>query len=987
MRDAQQSPTMMIMDIRCTRHFLGWDQPSLDNAARWILDRYLQDSELDLSDLHVVLPGRRAARALLGNLVDLSEKHGCVLIPPITLTPLEIPASMINIVGAGLSGGLGTHASPISQRLAWIEAIQSIDASKLTGLLPNAPEPDDWDQWIGIGGWIGGLSDELCDAGLRINEVADRGALILDETESERWDALGDVQDHYERILKGLGIVDDRLVALDHSFDDELANSSAQQFIFIGLPELGSIARSAVELAGCIVDSLIFAPEILADRFDEYGCVLTDQWLKADIDIDENRILFEDTPSDMCEQALAQLALRGERMGNDAIDSSSCVIGLADETLIGSLRQHASLAGPNLGIELHAPMGQNASSTPPGQLIALLQAYLRNQTFDSLADLSRHPVTEHAIATQYFDSEPDNTRPAAWWLSAIDQIHQDHMLTNTIQVPAGAHPQLQEQVAFVIRVISELLEPLLVSPGQDRTVVEWANRLSDTLGHLYKDIELDVQSQHDGPTIEGLKAIRRTLDEINDADKTGQLMPVTSSQSAMALILDRLGEIMLAENINRDAIETLGWLELPLDPSPICIVVGMSESCVPGSVTHDPLLPGSLRNELSMSTNDDRLARDTFLMTGIHASRDAVFMCARNGDKNDPVTPSRLLLRASGAALAKRLGRFVDPSVDQPSRHSLAKETGHGLCNQYRKTLRVCGDYVAPESMSVTDFDAFLRSPAQWYLERKLRLREIDTGTRELSPSHLGSLIHSILEAFGKDETMRNLDDPDSINDALIHLLDLETKSQFGTMPTAAVAVQTQLLHPRLGWFATQQALRRRQGWSIAHTEWSPEKSSQISILVDGVPMGLSGKIDRIDTHEDGRFAVIDYKTGKVEDALKAHQKKDTWLKLQLPLYRFLVHQLVGNHELLLGYAGLPSIADEEVWKFADWDQDELDSADETARQIIRRVREMSPGDVLDLGDSPPDAGILGFITGQRFDVGGHEQVRESETEETGVAL
>ena len=980
---------MEVMNTGCTRHYLGWDQPALDSAAQWIHDRFVHHAELDLSDLHLVLPGRRAARVLLGNLVDLSEKSGCILIPPITMTPLEIPASTISALDeSGEQRGPRKHASPLSQRLAWIQALQSFDGGSLDQLLPHSPESEDWDQWVGIGCWIEGVSDQLCDAGLKMKEVTDRGALVLDESESERWTLLGQVQDRYEHILNELGIADDRLVTLDHVLGDGSAIRCARRFIFIGLPELGTIARGAIEQAGCAVDSLIFAPSHLSDRFDEYGCVLTDQWINANIEIDETRIVFEDSPSTMCAQALTQLALRGTQSEKDAIDSSSCVIGLADESLIGPLRQHASLAGPKLGISLHAPVGQNASTTPPGQLAALIKAYLGDQSFDSLALLARHPDMEHALAVHSAESEPTERGPSAWWLEAIDQLRQDHVLTSSIQIPDGTHPMLAKDVGFVVQAINGFLALLMEDPDTNRTLDEWSRRLSQTLERVYQGTELDFQSEHDSLTIDGLKAIRKVLDEINDAEQLSQTMPVTSAQAAIGLILDRLSEIMLAENLNRDAIEMLGWLELALDPSPLCVVVGMSESCVPGSVTHDPLLPGSLRNALSMSTNEDRLARDTFLMAAVHASRDAVFMCARNGDKNDPITPSRLLLRTQGAPLAKRIVRFVDPAADRPSSHYLAMDSKAGMVDHFRKTLRVCDDYVAPVSMRVTDFNAYLRSPVQWYLERCLRLKELDTDSRELSPAHLGSLIHSILEAFGKDASMRDLDDPNSINTALLHLLDQESRSQFGTKPAAAVVVQTQLLHYRLGWFAIQQAQRRRQGWTIAHTEWAPDESRQPSILVDGVPMGLRGKIDRIDTHEDGRFAIIDYKTGKLVDAHKDHRKDDRWNKLQLPLYRFLVDQLVGDHELIFGYAGLPAAHEEEVWQFADWDTDELNSADEAARDIVRKIRSLSPGDVLEMGDSPPDSGILGFISGQRFDTGGHEWASDEDaTNATEAAL
>jgi len=962
-RGAQQHPTIDTMTPTPERHFLGWNQPALDMAAQWILDHHTQSSNiLDLSTIHLVVPGQRAARVLLGNLVDLSAQKGIVLIPPYILTPLDLPAALLGVPGV--------HASKLSRQLAWIEALHACDPTTLNAILPTPPEPDQSDQWVGLGKWIAGVSSELCDAGLRMNAVAEHASELLDESESQRWIVLGHLQDQYELNLTDLGLIDDRLTTLDRLDEATSPPPSPQPVFLIGMPEIGSMALAAIQRSQAQTVSLIFAPEELADRFDDYGCVVPDQWTQAAVNIDESQILFDDTPAEMCQRALIQLAVRAG--GDDGIiETSSCVLGLADETLIGTLRQHANMTSQS-GIALHAPAGLNAADTPPGQLVSLIQTHLREHSMDTAAELIRHPAMERALSIR--QSESENTQPPASWLDAVDRIRQDHVLTNTTHIPQGTQDWIAQDVRFVLDAINDLLKPLIDHLKSTAPLNQLSVRLTESLESIYAGVELDPQSEHDQPTIQGLNSIRSVLSEIHQAHELGQTMPESTAHGALGLVLDGLNQTRLAEPMNRDAIETLGWLELVLDPSPVCVVVGMSESCVPGSVNHDPLMPGSLRNALGMPTNEDRLARDTYLMAAINASRDAVFMCARTGNKNDPITPSRLLLRTQSQTLAKRIQRFVEPSVDTPSTHTLSIQAKPGPNDLFHIPLRVAEGFVPPASMRVTDFDAYLRSPAQWYLERCLNLNEIDTQTRELSPAHLGSLIHEILDAYGKDPTMRDLDQPETIHDALLHLLDQESRSQFGTKPPTAVLVQTKLLNHRLQWFAEQQAERRRAGWTIAHSEWSPDQSFTPSILVDEQPMELRGKIDRIDIHPDGIMAIIDYKTGKITDAKRAHQSQDQWVKLQLPLYRFLIQGIVDNHSVALGYAGLPATENEAVWSFADWDQDELDSADQAACDVVREIRSLKPGDEIPMGDSPPDAGILGFITGRRFEAGGHQQ-------------
>lgn len=970
------------MSDHCTRHFLGWDTPTLDLAARWVLDRFTPDSnEADLGQVDLVVPGGRAGRMLLGNLVDRCADRGLALVPPMILTPLELPATLLGVPGK--------HASKVARKFAWVHALQSCDSQHLRAFIPDPPESDHFEDWIGIGNWIAGVAGQLCDVGLRMSEVPDRGQSVLDELESARWILLGELQSRYEDYLTDRGRVDDRLVSLDRVTGNahlELP-PAGRHLVLVGIADLGSIARRAIELAGCRVDSLVMAPESLCDRFDEFGSILTDQWVEAKVDIDEERIVFAENPSAMCERALTELAIR-----QNPIDTAECVIGLGDETLIGTLRRKASLgglggmAGGGQGIAIHAPTGIPASSTPPGQLVALIQSHLAEHTFDTLVTLVRNPDFERALIL--IDSESGNSEAGAWWLNGLDQIRQDHVLSHATSLPSGVRKKHTAAAGFVIESTKLLLAPMGSPHDDTRPIDQWAERLIQTLGLIYRGTEFDPKDESRRASVEGLRAIRLVADEILQSSQSGHSVPKTSSLGMLRLVLDRLGEMQNPEPMNREAIESVGWLELLHDPSSVCVVVGMSEACVPGSITHDPLLPGSLRNALDMPTNEHRLARDTYLMSAINASRDAVFMCARNGDKNDPITPSRLLLRASGKRLANRVRRFVEPTLDTPSTHHLDFSIMPGGVDRFNPVLRIAEGYTPPTSMSVTDFDSFLRSPAGWYLERRLGLNELDTQTRELSPSNLGTLVHKVLDSFGKDESMRDMEDPAAIHDALSHLLDTTTRSLFGTHPPAAVLVQSELLRHRLGWFAHHQSLRRREGWRIVHSEWSPDKEDPPTMIVDDVPMVLRGKIDRIDVHEDGyRWAVIDYKTGKLQDPRRAHESKDGWTKLQLPLYRHLVNPIVGDNPIELGYMGLPSSESERPCAPADWDQEELASADEEARSIIRQIRGFQSGDEVEMGNHPPDSGHLGFVTGKRFEAGGNERVDETELSDTEVVL
>lgn len=964
------------MSISCTRHFGDWERPALDWTADWLVGRFVNEAGIvDFKDTRLVVPGKRAARILLGLLVDRCAEKQFALTPPLVLTPNEIPA-------ATLGSPIGEIASKISKRIAWIETLNAVDTASIATLSPLAPSHDGWDRWSSLAGWIDRVSSELSEAGLRMHDVIEHIPAELETTELTRWETLGELQTLYVDRLESLGLVDERLAVLDQlATPQSESDTDPFYFVLIGLPELGSIARAALERSSCVLDALIYAPESDSTCFDELGCVDHDAWLERDLTVEDDRIVFTPDTDSMCEHALAILA---DAAG--VIDTTSSVIGLADETVFGALERKATLSHGT--VSLHSAAGTSADATTPGKLIARIHTHLTERTFDSFMALVRDPAVESAI-TRTIEVQSNDTdegdslsRPHAYWLKSLDLIRQDHVQTGAFQIPSGTHPKLAQDAQSVRTAVDALLHPLLdvdSSGSLNRSLDDWSERLTQSLQRIYGDSDFDPKDEDQKSIIEGLTAVRKIMDEIEHAREIGQGMPMLSAQAAFSLCLGRLGEIPLAQSTPRDSIETLGWLELMLDPSPKCVVIGMNEASVPGSITHDPLLPGSLRKTLGMVTNEQRLARDTYLMAAINASRDASFLCARMGNQGDPITPSRLLLKARGSELAHRVQRFVEPKQNIQVLKHLTPRTQAGTHDRFSKTLCIDPGYSPPTSMRVTDFDAYLRSPALWYLQRQQNLNDLDLTIRELSPPLLGNLVHAVFDAFGKDSSMRDLDDAGEINKSLRHLLDECTRSQFGSKPPAAIMVQSHLLRYRLAWFAIEQSKRRRAGWSITHSEWSPPESQRPALMVDDKPMELRGKIDRIDTHEDGRIAIIDYKTGKFQKAHYAHFKKDRWIKLQLPLYRHLAADLLGDRVPMLGYAGLPTKESDPVIDFAEWTDDEFQSADEAARQVVREIRSLQAGTPIPLGEEPPKHGVLGFITGQRFESGGLDHPDESE--------
>lgn len=283
-----------------------------------------------------------------------------------------------------------------------------------------------------------------------------------------------------------------------------------------------------------------------------------------------------------------------------------------------------------------------------------------------------------------------------------------------------------------------------------------------------------------------------------------------------------------------------------------------------------------------------------------------------------------------------------------------------------------------PMRLSVTDFGRALRSPYLYYLERILSVREVLDEVDELDARGFGSLIHEAIAAYGR-EPSPPVDEP-GVGDFLRDALDRLIADRHGPHPAPAVTIQRDLALVRLRAFAAWQAVRFVEGWRIMHVEW-PE--TMRAVPLPGCRLGtlITGRIDRVDTHPVEGLQLLDIKTG-ADDPEKSHRTGGKWTKdLQLPLYRVLASDIIGERRCGLGYITLPGEGEVAV-VLASWSDADFDTALARAREIAGWILEgrRDPSRLRDLGRGDPPTPILRAICGESMILGDDEEAEE-ETE------
>lgn len=669
------------------------------------------------------------------------------------------------------------------------------------------------------------------------------------------------------------------------------ANESSQ-IVIAGVPDLPRVVRRFLEERS--VDILIACPPGVPREFDEWGQPRLEFWQTATIDLPRERI------------AVA---------GNPALEAGTVFsqwqpgIGLccADEIFKPRLiRQFAEA-----GLTAYDPAGVSLLALEAGRLTLAWWKFLRTRALADLRLLLESPRVLRWLGGDSMELLRD-----------LDRLTEKHLLTT-----------LPDARAFYknLEIVPAWLEVL-----ENRCAEFRSDRIREWLAKIF------AEDQWPETATEAM-ALRELADALTEiAAVWDQSNPAYSELLAQPALEAR----RVYPQHSADAIELNGWLEALWMNEAELIVSGCVEGNLPDLVLGHPFLPDQARAALGIASNATRFARDAYLLSCVLAQRPVNrvwFTLSRRGEDGSPLKPSRLLLRCADAELADRVEQlFHLPGSD---RRPAARKLPFQL-HLDPPTL--------PLALSATDFSQYLRCPLRYYLQRVRRFEGGDHAKRELDPAEFGTVLHKVLEMFGRNEAVRESTDENEIRQFVHEEMQRQFFARFGVNPGAPLRVQMETMRARLSAFARVQAEEARQGWRIRETERAFKGGETIHI--GGFP--IHATLDRIEQNElTGDWRVLDYKShanppekkhigspGKnppvVEEAIFLEGKPQRWLDLQLPIYRGIFeHHWRSEPAPEVGYFLLP--ADLQALQIATLPlpDERLEAAFVCARAIADRIR------------------------------------------------
>ena len=897
---------------------------------------------LSLAHILAVVPTRQSGRQLRLALARAFAGQGVV--PPRILLPsaLAVPAD----------SSLQT-ASPAEISAALILFLRTADSSAWPSLFPKGLKKGcGTPSVIALAEQLDEIWSALGASGLLMQDVlaSEKAREVIEKAlgdEVGRWEDLADFESAFFAFLNGKGL-------RHHSQALAAAKSSpaplpdgVERIVLPGLVDPTPILFDVLQAHAAVnpslaVDVLIHADAADTGKFDAWGRPLIDSWTGDNapvIPLDDADIIIANNETALAERLAADFPAPGNHLELPAL-------GLADTDLFPPIEAAFNARGYG---EIHNPERHFIAASSLGRMVAniiqmlteqpvkytTLSAFLReNDVLTALQPLRRTRILAELDAFQ------NDTLPVDM-PDSIDNVRKNRENGQD----EYAYPELREAYATVrkwlaagkgditdtvLRILREIFAHRQVGdqPG-DREFLAAA----DTVREVLAGMSSPLLAELDGPS--RVAILRHTLSKASY-----QLEPETT-----------------------DALKTEGWLELAWSPADNIAVAGMTEGKVPDSIVGHAFLPDRLRVALELESNARRLARDSFLLAELVASRSAsgrvrAYVSTTNAD-GDMQKPSRLLFLCEPAKLPARVRRLLgEPDAPASTPPRVFPPSWRLACDTVIPPL--------PKHLSASAIDDYLLCPFTYYLKYVRGMKpyaEID----ELAANGYGNLCHEVLCAYGTDSATKDLEAEEDIRKALMDIFDRVALQKYGSTPTANLLLQLQSAKERLSSFAALQAAQRAAGWKILGCE---KRIADIKPFPE-FDVTIKGFIDRVDYNaETGKYCIIDYKTwdkaskgqekiystkgGEIEFArllglptftIPGRKPKEArWLAVQMAVYNELlsvsVPEIRGNISEFK-YAVLGESPEET--KFIGGNDDPFDIAKElpSALETIRRVFEL----------------------------------------------
>ena len=356
------------------------------------------------------------------------------------------------------------------------------------------------------------------------------------------------------------------------------------------------------------------------------------------------------------------------------------------------------------------------------------------------------------------------------------------------------------------------------------------------------------------------------------ADAVGGVPPVATADYSGFI------DVVLEERVVRPRygehprLSIWGPLEARLLQADRLILAGLNEGTWPRLADADPWMSRPMRAAFGLPSPERRIGLSAHDFAQAMAAPDVVLTRAARVD-GTPTVPSRWLMRletvaaSSGIEIRRVAADSATPWLDWFAALDRPETVRPTPPPEPRPPQPV-----RPDRISVSDVQTLMSDPYAFYARKILQLEPLEPLEADPGAADRGQIVHQVLAQFLAATTGPN-DDEDA---ALDRLLSIGRPAFAALAPFPAV---TAFWWPRFKrvarWFVAQEA-----EWRQRYRMLACEREGRLTVPGIGRDISLTARADRIDIDRNGNLAILDYKTGQLPS-----QKQVTYgFAPQLPL-------------------------------------------------------------------------------------------------------
>jgi ATP-dependent helicase/nuclease subunit B len=399
------------------------------------------------------------------------------------------------------------------------------------------------------------------------------------------------------------------------------------------------------------------------------------------------------------------------------------------------------------------------------------------------------------------------------------------------------------------RRLAVALAPLEKLPRKAMSFAEIATCHLEAVQALATDKEKKI------PAFAGTdgQALARAFDEIAEYASDGfTLAPSDYADFFRATIADRV-----ARRPDRPGtrVHIYGLLEARLQSVDRLVLGGLVEGTWPPETRSDPWLNRPMRHELGLDLPERRIGLSAHDFAQSLGAKEVILTRAAKL-AGAPTVASRFMQRLQAVAGKQRWNAALARG-DNYLRWARALDQPEAPPKPVARPRPKPAVDLRPTSLSVTEIELLLRDPYSIYARHILHLQPLDAVDTPPGARDRGTVIHEAIGTFTEQFRDRLPADP---------LEELLRLGKAGFAPLEDFPDARAFWWPRFQrvarWFVDFENERRARIKQL-----DAEKSAKLEIPLGEITFTLRTRADRIEHLGEGRYAILDYKTGRTPTA------------------------------------------------------------------------------------------------------------------------